>query len=206
MSDTVNINNKKSLKPLSPNGLSQVRGGGSEPLLTHNKVDCAYLPNEINSCANRVNELCENDKLSLAKSSPHPNPLPRRGNRRNITSSPSGANFDGHAESQTQCPCEGLTIQGAHSAEQTIKYRLREEVKIQDRGKQPYEQQRITDAGEGWQYRSCEESTVDIQRDSCLRCRRGTSRTYQDARRVRSLHSLRMTNNPPSPPQAGVRT
>ena len=31
-----------------------------------------------------------------------------------------------------------------------------------------------------------EESTVDIQRDSCLRCRRGTSRTYQDARRVRS--------------------
>ena len=85
------------------------------------------------------------------KSSPHPTPLPRRGKRRNITSSPSGANFDGHAESQTQCPCEGLTIQGAHSAEQTIEYRLREEVKIQDRGKQTYEQQRITDAGEGWQ-------------------------------------------------------
>ena len=70
-----NVNNKKSEKPLSPNGLSQVGGGGSEPPLTHNKVDCAYLPNEINSCANEVNEVCENDKLSLAKSSPHPAPL-----------------------------------------------------------------------------------------------------------------------------------
>ena len=44
-----NVNNKKSEKPLSPNGLSQVGGGGSEPPLTHNKVDCAYLPNEMPS-------------------------------------------------------------------------------------------------------------------------------------------------------------
>ena len=42
-----NVNNKKSEKPLSPNGLSQVGGGGSEPPLTHNNVVFAYLPNEM---------------------------------------------------------------------------------------------------------------------------------------------------------------
>ena len=125
------------------------------------------------------------------QSSPHPTPLPRRGKRRNITSSPSGANFDGHAESQTQCPCEGLTLQGAHSAEQTIEYRLREEVKIQDRGKQPYEQQRITDAGEGWQNQN------HVNDNNKINCHPEAlaegSKNDKIKEILRSFHSPRMT-------------
>ena len=138
---------------------------GSEPSpgseqIEHTKTECLYAklceregnPRQLVSGSYQLGDSTPDwSDSEHTQSSPHPAPLPRRGKRRNITSSPSGANFDGHAESQTQCPCEGLTIQGAHSAEQTIKYRLREEVKIQDRGKQTYEQQRITDAGEGWQ-------------------------------------------------------
>ena len=131
------------------------RVNGSEPSpgseqIEHTKTECPYAklceregnPRQLVSGSYQLDSLASDlSDSEQTKSSPHPNPLPRRGNRRNITSSPSGANFDGHAESQTQCPCEGLTIQGARN------------VKIQDRGKQPYEQQRITDAGEGWHWK-----------------------------------------------------
>ena len=77
------------------------------PSQNDNKISCH--PEERSEL--RILPIMEDNKerwsdSEQAKSSPHPAPLPRRGNRRNITSSPSGANFDGHAESQTQCPCE----------------------------------------------------------------------------------------------------
>ena len=82
-----NVNNKKSEKPLSPNGLSQV-GGGSEPPLTHNKVDCAYLPNEMP---------CQNDN----KINCHPGGFPD-GRRVNESEPSPGSEQIEHTK--TECP------------------------------------------------------------------------------------------------------
>ena len=174
MSDTVNIDNKKSLKPLSPNGLSQVGGGGSEPPLTHNKVDCAYLPNEINSCANEVNEVCENDKLSLAKSSPHPNPLPRRGEKCHP-----GGFLDGRRVNESEPSPRSEQIE--HTKTECLYAKLCEREgnprQLVSGSYQP------SDSTPDWSDSEHTQSSQD-----------------------RNYGRFRMTNNPSSPPQAGVRT
>ena len=56
------INNVKACELLSCNGFGQ-NGGGSEPPLTHNKVDCAYLPNEM-PCQNDNKINCHPEERS----------------------------------------------------------------------------------------------------------------------------------------------
>ena len=128
------------------------RVNGSEPSpgseqIEHTKTECLYAklceregnPRQLVSGSYQPGDSIPDwPDSEQTKSSPHPTPLPRRGNRHQFLSG--------------------------------------------GRGKQPYEQQRITDAGEGWQYRSCEESTVNrgiLARD----VGEATSRTYRDTRK-----------------------